>query len=154
MQTRSRLQQQGSPKRCDERPREGSQRCKYYRKTTLERVSVGVATVAGRGSDRVGAGAGTVLADREKVATTEGVRKEQTTPSTADRSDRDLFLSTRHPIRQGLRMTTPTNPDLTEGDATTMTGQDRLEDILKRQRAWMTTLSLPPLSRPCFGSTK
>ena len=40
-------------------------------------------------------------------------------------------------------MTTPTNPDLTEGDATTMTGQDRVEDILKRQRAWMTTLSLP-----------
>ena len=80
LQMRSKLQQQGSPKRRDERPREGSQRCKYYSETTLERVSVGVAAVAGRGSDRVGAEAGTVLADREKVATTACERNRRHPP--------------------------------------------------------------------------
>ena len=49
-----------------------------------------------------------------------------------------------HAVRQGLRTTTPTNLDLTEDwDATTVTGRDRLEDILKRQKPWMTTLKLP-----------
>ena len=43
--------------------------------------------------------------------------------------------------RQGFRTTTPTNLDLTEDwDATTVTGRDRLEDILKRQKPWMSTL--------------
>ena len=49
-----------------------------------------------------------------------------------------------HAVRQGLRTTTPTNLDLTEDwDATTMTGRDRLKDILMRQKPWMTTLNLP-----------
>ena len=40
-----------------------------------------------------------------------------------------------HAVRQGLRTTTPTNLDLTEDwDATTVTGRDKLEDILKRQK--------------------
>ena len=49
-----------------------------------------------------------------------------------------------HAVRQGLRTKTPTNLDLTEDwDATTVTGRDRLEDILKRQKPWMTTLNTP-----------
>ena len=47
-------------------------------------------------------------------------------------------------VRRGLPTTTPTNLDLTEDwDATTVTGGDRLEDTLKRQRPWMTTFSPP-----------
>ena len=48
-----------------------------------------------------------------------------------------------HAVRQGLRRTTPTNLDLTEGDATTKTGRDRLRDILMRQKPRMTTLKSP-----------
>ena len=49
-----------------------------------------------------------------------------------------------HAVRQGLRTTTPTNLDLTEDwDATTVTGRDRLKDILTRQKPWMTTLKSP-----------
>ena len=50
-----------------------------------------------------------------------------------------------HAVRQGLRTTTPTNLDVTENwDATTVTGRDKLEDILKRQKPWRTILK-PPL---------
>ena len=39
---------------------------------------------------------------------------------------------------------TPTNLDLTEDwGATTVTGRDRLEDSVKQQRPWLTTLSPP-----------
>ena len=49
-----------------------------------------------------------------------------------------------HAVRQGLRATTATNLDLTEGwDAATTTGRDKLEDISKQQRPWMTTLKHP-----------
>ena len=49
-----------------------------------------------------------------------------------------------HAVRQGLRTTTPTNLDVTKNwDATTMTGRDKLEDILKRQKPWMTILKPP-----------
>ena len=47
-------------------------------------------------------------------------------------------------VRQGLRTTTPTNLDVTGNwDATTVTGRDKLEDILKRQKPWMTILKPP-----------
>ena len=49
-----------------------------------------------------------------------------------------------HAVRQGLRTTTPTNLDVTEDcDATTVTGRDKLEDILRRHKPWMTILKLP-----------
>ena len=49
-----------------------------------------------------------------------------------------------HAVRQRLRTTTPTNLDLTEDwGATTVTGRDSLEDILRRQKPWMTTLKPP-----------
>ena len=50
----------------------------------------------------------------------------------------EIFSAPRivpHAVRQGLRTTTPTNLDVTENwDATTVTGRDKLEDILKRQK--------------------
>ena len=59
----------------------------------------------------------------------------------------EIFSAPRiitHAVRQGLRTTTPTNLDVTENwDATTVTGRDKLEDILKRQKPWMTILNLP-----------
>ena len=49
-----------------------------------------------------------------------------------------------HAVRQGLRTTTPTNLDVTENwDATTVTGRNRLEDILEQQKPWMTILKPP-----------
>ena len=49
-----------------------------------------------------------------------------------------------HAVRQGLRTTTPTNLNLTEDwDATTVTGRDRLKDILTLQKPWMATLKPP-----------
>ena len=49
-----------------------------------------------------------------------------------------------HTVRQGLRTTTPTNLDVTENwDATTVTGRDKLENILRRQKPWMTILKPP-----------
>ena len=49
-----------------------------------------------------------------------------------------------HAVRQGLRTTTPTNLDLKEDwDATTVTGRDKLEDISRRQKPWMTSLKPP-----------
>ena len=60
----------------------------------------------------------------------------------------EIFFPPRiipHAVRQGLRTTTPTNLDLTEDwDVTTVTGRDKLKDILRRQKPWMTTLR-PPL---------
>ena len=59
----------------------------------------------------------------------------------------EIFSAPRiipHAVRQGLRTTTPTNLDVTENwDATTVTGRDKLEDILKRQKPWMTILKPP-----------
>ena len=49
-----------------------------------------------------------------------------------------------HAVRQGLRTTTPTNLDVTKNwDATTVTGRNRLEDILEQQKPWMTILKPP-----------
>ena len=95
-----------SQRHSNQRPREGSQGWHLWR-TTFERAAVGVATLAVRGSDRVGAKASTVLADREKGPTAEGTRKEQTTPFIVDRSDRDL-LST---MRRATRCQTGTSHD-------------------------------------------
>ena len=56
----------------------------------------------------------------------------------------EIFSAPRiipHAVRQGLRTTTPTNLDVTENwDAATVTGRDKLEDILRRQKPWMTIL--------------
>ena len=59
----------------------------------------------------------------------------------------EIFSAPRiitHAVRQGLRTTTPTNLEVTENwDATTVTRRDKLEDILKRQKPWMTILKPP-----------
>ena len=60
----------------------------------------------------------------------------------------EIFSAPRiipHAVRQGLRTTTPTNLDVTENwDATTDDRtRHRLEDILKRQKPWMTILKPP-----------
>ena len=60
----------------------------------------------------------------------------------------EIFSAPRiipHAVRQGLRTTTPTNLDVTENwDATTVTGRDKLEDILQRQKT-LDDNSQPPL---------
>ena len=59
----------------------------------------------------------------------------------------EIFSAPRvipHAVRQGLRTTTPTNLDVTENwDATTVIGRDKLEDILRRLKPWMTILKPP-----------
>ena len=70
-------------------------------------------------------------------------KRKQATSFFANGLDTDLLCTTiiPHAVRQGLRTTTPTNLDVTENwDATTVTGRDKLEDILRRQKPWMTIL--------------
>ena len=60
--------------------------------------------------------------------------------------DRDLLCTTYHFSRSQARTShnDPTNLDVTENwDATTVTGRDKLEDILRRQKPWMTILKPP-----------
>ena len=59
----------------------------------------------------------------------------------------EIFSAPRtipHAVRQGLRTTTPTNLDVTENwMRPRVTGRDKLEDILRRQKHWMTILKPP-----------
>ena len=96
--------------------------------------------VAARGSDRVGAGTSTVLAD-SKNATALGSPKEQTTPFIADRSDRDLLSTTCHPSRSQAR-TSHDNPD-----------QLGLEGGLGRDNSDRTETVDGNLSPPCAPSS-